>query len=101
MYTARSGVVNPFNPVGREKNDLLIRLKFSQEHRDECIAVDIMDGALLQKYIGFFEEKDGFQLSTRRKSVAIMLQALPPMYLVFRRRSVELVAVLSIDSNTS
>jgi hypothetical protein len=59
MFSTRNGVMNLFDPVGREEHDPLIRLEFSLEHRNKGITVDVMEGALLQGYISFIEKEDG------------------------------------------
>ena len=43
VYSARDGVINLVNPVGFQEHDLLVILWFSQEHRDEGIAVNVME----------------------------------------------------------
>ena len=37
---------------------------FNENRRDEDIAVDVVEGALLQKYVGFIEKEDGVPFCT-------------------------------------
>ena len=57
--TRLESVVKAVDAVGGEEEDALVVLEEAEEGRDERVAVDVVQGALLEEDVGFVEEEDG------------------------------------------
>ena len=58
MDAGLEGVVEGLDAVGGKEEDALEVLEQTQEDGDECVAVDVLHGALLEEDVGFVEQQD-------------------------------------------
>lgn len=60
MDARLEGLVEGLDAVRREEEDALVILEQAEEGGDERVAVDVVQGALLEEDVGLIEEEDGF-----------------------------------------